>query len=166
MWFFRKGARENRQEAPVPDGVKNHPAWARLVDQINWYDDKSQFNQRWYKHLKVLQVVLAVAIPVASHADPGFAKWLTASAGALIAVLEGIQHMNQHATLWVTYRSTTERLKHEKYLFLSAAGPYKNLSEADRLVALAERVEDHVSTEHANWINDPQRAASKKSEGH
>lgn len=166
MWFCGKSARENRQEAPVPDGVKNHPAWARLEDQLAWYDDKSQSNQCWYKRLRVLQVVLAVAIPVASHAEPEIAKWLTSIAGALIAILEGIQHLNQHATLWVTYRSTAERLKHEKYLFLSAAGPYKGLNETDRLTALAERVEEHVSTEHANWFNETQRAASKKQEGH
>lgn len=154
-----------RDDALVPEAIRSHPGWARLEDQINWYDGKSQWNQRWYKRLKILQIGLAVSIPVASLADPGIAKWLTSMAGALIAILEGIQHLNQHATLWVTYRATAERLKHEKYLFLSAAGPYKGLNEADRLTALAERVEEHVSTEHANWFNEAQRAASKKQEG-
>lgn len=153
------------QAVPIPDAVKSHPAWARLEDQIDWYDSKSKYNQRWYKGLKIVQVLLAVGIPVATHADPAIAKWLTSIAGALIAVLEGIQHMNQHSTLWVMYRSTAERLKHEKYLVLSAAGPYKGLSEADRLTTLAERVEEHVSTEHANWFNETQRAAGKKQEG-
>lgn len=165
MWFYRKVDQENRQEAPVPDVVKSHPAWARLEDQLAWYDGKSRANQSWYKRLKVLQVILAVGIPIASHAEAEVAKWLTSIAGATIAVLEGIQHLNQHATLWVMYRSTAERLKHEKYLFLSAAGPYRSLNETDRLVALAERIEEHVSTEHANWVNETQRV-SKKQEGH
>lgn len=68
--------------------------------------------------------------------------------------------MNQYATLWVTYRATTERLKHEQYLFLASAGPYKSLTEADRLITLAERVEEHVSTEHANWFNETRRITS------
>ena len=68
--------------------------------------------------------------------------------------------MNQYSTLWVMYRATAERLKHEKYLFLSGAGPYKGLAEPERLVALAERVEEHVSTEHANWFNDTRRIAT------
>lgn len=165
MRFCGKRAEEKRQEAPVPDAVRNHPAWARLEDQLAWYDGKSRSSQAWYKWLKVLQVILAVAIPIASHADPAVAKWLTSIAGAAIALLEGIQHLNQYSMLWVMYRSTAERLKHEKYLFLSAAGPYKGMNEIDRLVALAERVEEHVSTEHANWVNESQRAASKKQEG-
>jgi hypothetical protein len=68
--------------------------------------------------------------------------------------------MNQYSTLWVTYRATAERLKHEKFLFLSGAGPYKGQPEPERLIALAERVEEHVSTEHANWFNETRRVVS------
>jgi hypothetical protein len=39
------------------------------------------------------------------------------------------------------------------------------LAEADRLIALAERVEEHVSTEHANWFNETRRSATPKTEG-
>ena len=123
--------------------------------------------QKLYKRFKLLQVVLAVGIPIASHLEPEVAKWTTSVAGALIAILEAIQHMNQYSTLWITYRSTAERLKHEKFLFLSAAGPYKGLAEDERLVALAERVEEHVSSEHANWINEVKRtSAVVKKENH
>ena len=150
-----------------PDSVAGHPAWVRLEDQIGWYDRASVRSQGLYKWLKLLQVVLAVGIPIASHLEPEVAKWATSAAGALIAILEAIQHMNQYSTLWITYRSTAERLKHEKFLFLSVAGPYKGLGEAERLVALAERVEEHVSTEHANWINEVKRpATATKKEGH
>ena len=121
--------------------------------------DKSQHSQRWYKRLKIAQVSLAVLIPATSLLPGDSAKWAASIAGILIAVLEAVQQMNQYSTLWVTYRATAERLKHEKYLFLSAAGPYKNLSEPDRLIALAERVEEHVSTEHANWFNETRRVA-------
>jgi len=55
-------------------------------------------------------------------------------------------------------------VKHEKYLFLSAAGPYRGLPEPERLIHLAERVEEHVSTEHANWFNETQRVAIAKAE--
>jgi hypothetical protein len=141
-------------DIPVSSELSSHPAWFRLQDQLTWYDSKSVHCQNWYKWLRILQITLAVAIPVMSHTNPSIAKWLTSIAGALIAILEGVQHMNQYSTLWVTYRSTAERLKHEKYLFLSAAGPYRGMAEADRLVLLAERVEEHVSTEHANWFNE------------
>ena len=155
------------QGANAPDWVIGQQAWLRLDDQIGWYDRASVRSQRCYKWLKLLQVVLAVGIPVASHLEPEVARWVTSAAGALIAILEAIQHMNQYSTLWITYRSTAERLKHEKFLFLSVAGPYKGLAEAERLVALAERVEEHVSTEHANWINEVKRPATgPQKEGH
>lgn len=150
----------------MPASVVEHPAWQRMEDQLRWYDTKSTHCQRRHKGFRFVQISLAVLIPLLSHIDPTYAKWATSIAGALIAVLEGIQHMNQYSILWVTYRATAERLKHEKFLFMSAAGPYKSLAESERLTTLAERVEEHVSTEHANWINETRRASSaEKKEG-
>ena len=148
----------------VPDFAAAHPAWLRLEDQMLWYDNKSRHSQRWYKRLKLAQVVLAVLIPVMSLLPTDLAKWATALSGTAIALLEAVQQMNQYSTLWVTYRATAERLKHEKYLFLSAAGPYRCLPEPERLIQLAERVEEHVSTEHANWFNETRRIAIAKTE--
>jgi hypothetical protein len=86
--------------------------------------------------------------------------WFTGIAGILIAFLEAIQQMNQYSTLWLMYRSTAERLKHERYLLLAQAGPYRGLSTNEALVGLAERVEEHVSSEHANWFNEGKRKLS------
>lgn len=150
----------NETSIKPPEWAENQPAWLRLEDQLNWYDRKSKYAQRWYKLLKFIQVVLAISIPVVSHIVDGMGKWLASIAGGLIAIIEAIHHMNQYSTLWITYRSTAERLKHEKFLFLSAAGPYRELAETERLIALAERVEEHVSTEHANWFNETRRIAT------
>ena len=158
--------KNNMNELPVPQSVESHPAWFRLIDQLNWYDNKSRYCQRRFKGLKFIQIALAVLIPVTSLLPADYAKWTASIAGALIAVLEAVQQMNQYSTLWVMYRATAERLKHEKYLLLSAAGPYTGLAEPERLVALAERVEEHVSTEHANWFNETRRVATvQKREG-
>lgn len=160
MWFVQKNKTSEAKQPAAPEWAETHPAWLRLEDQLRWYDSKSVRCQKVYKRLKIIQIALAVLIPLISHLEPAVAKWGTSIAGTLIAILEGIQQVNQYSTLWVTYRSTAERLKHEKYLFLSAAGPYKGLSDPERLVALAERVEEHVSTEHANWFNETKRITS------
>jgi hypothetical protein len=153
-------------EPSVPESVKSHPAWFRLIDQLNWYDSKSLNAQRWHKRLKVTQVVSASLIPATSLFDGDCSKWIASALGILIAVLEAIQQMNQYATLWFSYRATAERLKHEKFLFLATAGPYRDLTEIERLITLAERVEEHVSTEHANWFNEACHVATaKKMEG-
>jgi hypothetical protein len=149
----------------VPDLDAQHPAWSRLEHQLEWYDSKSQHCQRWYKRLKFAQIALAVLIPVMSLLPSEVSKWATATSGAVIALLEAVQHLNQFSTLWITYRSTAEHLKHEKFLFLSEAGPYRGLLLPERLTQLAERVEEQVSTEHANWFNESRRtAASAKPE--
>ena len=153
---------KNMNELPVPESVGSHPAWFRLVDQLNWYDRKSRNSQGWYKGLKLAQVTSAALIPATSLLTAEYAKWTASAFGVLIAILEAVQQMNQYSTLWFSYRATAERLKHEKYLFLSAAGPYKCLAEPERLVALAERVEEHVSTEHANWFDETRRATNAK----
>lgn len=156
--LFNCKEKSDEKEIGVTESIVTHAAWARLISQVKWYDNKSVSSQRCYKVLKIIQMILAVGIPVIAHLDVMSIKWIVSCAGALIAILEGIQHMNQYSTLWVTYRSTAERLKHEKFLFLAVAGPYRDLCEAARLILLAERVEEHVSTEHANWINETRKA--------
>jgi len=52
-----------------------------------------------------------------------------------------------------------EALKHEKFLYLAAAGPYATATNAHTL--LAERVESLVSQEHAKWASGQEQSKSK-----
>ena len=149
------------RNADVPTDVRSHAAWSRLEDQLKWYDGRSVACQRRYKVFKIVQVILALLIPLIAPLSWSWVKWAMAVSGAGIALLEAVQQMNQYAMSWISYRSTAERLKHEKYLFLSAAGPYRALTMEERLIALAERVEEHVSTEHANWFNETTRTVAR-----
>jgi hypothetical protein len=124
-----------------------NPAFARLEDQLSWYDAKSMENQKWYKRLKVAEIIAAAIIPFAAGFD-GFSI-LTGILGVLIVIFIGIQSLNQYHDNWISYRSTAEQLKHEKYLWLSKAGPYKDAKDPE--VMLAERVESLISKEHAKW---------------
>jgi ABC-type uncharacterized transport system fused permease/ATPase subunit len=125
------------------------PTWARLEDQIGWYDRKSTYSQRWFKRLKVCQIVTAAAIPVmAGNSAPA---WLVGGAGALIVVLEGLQQLQQYQQNWASYRATCERLKHERFLFEAQAGPYATAPQPEAM--LAERIEGLVSQEHAAWTS-------------
>src|SRR5215210_8029690 len=137
----------------VPEKVKEHVAWLRLSDQIEWYARKSGSNQSWYRWIKLAQIVLAALIPVLSLVEVPWWRWITAVLGGFIVVLEGVQQLWQFNELWISYRSTAEQLKHEKYLFLAFSGPYSGLDTDDALKLLSERVEEQVSTEHAKWVN-------------
>ena len=156
------GAPPAIEPAPGADGAdaSSPPApaaWERLETQIAWYDKKSNQNQRWFKRLKVLQIVAAAVIPVA--AALGVSAKPIGAAGALIVIVEGLQQLQQYQQNWTTYRSTCERLKHEKYLYLAHAGPYTAAPRPDAL--LAERVEGLVSQEHAAWVSQQQETSKR-----
>lgn len=125
-----------------------NPTIQRLEDQINWYSRKSGTNQRWFRRLKVVEIIVAAFIPLLAgiNAKP----IITGLAGVFIVVLEGAHHLFQFQNNWTTYRSTSESLKHEKYLWLAKAGPYQDSGNPDSL--LADRVESLISQEHAKWI--------------
>jgi Protein of unknown function (DUF4231) len=129
--------------APAPTG----PVWERLEDQLGWYDRKSGDARRWYQSLKVVQIVVAAAIPVAAAA--GASRTVPAALGATVVVIEGIQQLFQFHQNWIRYRTAAESLKREKYLYLAKAGQYATADSPDAL--LAETVERISSKEGASW---------------
>jgi hypothetical protein len=147
------GTKGEKEQISVSDEIREHPAWFRLNDQMEWYDRKSGSKQRWYKTIKAAQLVLAGSIPVFALVDVSWGKLIMAVFGAGVAILEGVQQLGQYHDLWINYRSTAERLKHEKFLFLAQSGPYRGRETDEALKLLAERVEEQVSTEHAKWIS-------------
>jgi len=143
---------------PEPDVVID-----RLEDQIKWYDQESARSKRMFKRLKTATLAISVSIPLsAAFATryPLYTGVITGAMGASIALLEGLQQLNQYHQNWITFRSTAEALKHEKFLFLSTAGPYAAASNPRAL--LAERIESLVSQEHAKWASSQEQVGKKK----
>lgn len=151
-----------REALSVSDEVGQHPAWFRLNNQLQWYDKKSATKQRRYKTIKVTQLVLASSIPVLALVGVAWGTVITAVLGAGVAMLEGIQQLGQYHDLWINYRSTAGYLEQEKYLFLARSGPYRGLGSDDALRLLAERVEERVSKEHAEWMSGSEQSAQQK----
>lgn len=141
---------------PVEDGGTG-PTWERLEDQLGWYDRKSVDAQRAYKRVKLSQLIIGAAVPVFAGLQVSAA--ITATLAAYVVVAEGAQQLYQWQTNWVLYRATAEALKHERYLYLAAAGPYNT---DDRQRVLAERLEGLVSQEHAKWTESRQREPDPK----
>jgi hypothetical protein len=134
------------------------PTLDRLEDQIDYYDRSAATSKRWFKRLKAVQITAASGVPVVIALSAPM--WVAAVLGGLVAVLEGLQGLNQYQQNWFNYRSTCEALKHEKYLYLAKAGPYSDQTSAHR--ALAEKLEGLVSQEHAKWAPTPEKPADSK----
>ena len=133
------------------------PVLTRLEDQIAWYDRKSTENQRRFKLLKGLQLTAAATIPVVATIDVH--AGILAGLGAAVVVVEGFLQLGQYQQNWTSYRSTAEGLKHEKYAFLAAAGPYAGARDARPL--LADRIEGLISQEHAKWVSAREETAEQ-----
>jgi hypothetical protein len=124
-----------------------------------WYDGKSASSQLRFKTLKVITFSSAATIPLVSL-SPSL-HWVSAGLGLLIVIVEGIQQLNQYQNNWISYRSTAESLKHEKFLYLATAGPYAASTDPHRL--LAERIESLVSQEHAKWASSQEQQSKHES---
>ncbi|HUN85728.1 MAG TPA: DUF4231 domain-containing protein [Terracidiphilus sp.] len=135
----------------------NDPIYARLEDQINWYDRKSRSAQTTFKRIKIAEILAASVIPFLAGVEMPHGKLVIAGLGVMITILEGILHLNQYQQLWGNYRATCEALRHEKYVYLATAGAYRGVADARAL--LAERVESLVSQEDAKWSALQQQAA-------
>ncbi len=141
--------------------VEPDSGYGRVEEQIRWYDQKSNDAQWWFKRSKVTEVACAAIIPLISTICPIGASAL----GAAILVLETLQHLNQWQHNWVTYRSTCEALRHEKYTYLARSGPYDGADADLAKKLLAERVESLISREHSKWISSRDSATKRIAEG-
>jgi hypothetical protein len=68
----------------------------------------------------------------------------------IVVSLESVYHYREQ---WKNYRSTEQLLGHEKYLYLSRVGRYKDLSDAIAFHLFVERVEEAIAIENAATLN-------------
>ena len=132
----------------------------RLEDQLEWYERRSRSAKNAYRRVQTAQLLLSAVVPVVAALEVRAA--ITAAVASLVVVAEGLQQLFQWQPEWLAYRSTAEALKHEKYLYLAHAGPYR---KDDRGRALAERLEGLVSQEHAKWTGVHQDAVESSAHG-
>lgn len=121
---------------------------ARLDDQTAWYSHASRTNRRGHWALRLSSLTMAAAVPIT--ATPQQSSLVPALLGAGIVVAEGAHELFRLQQNWTSFQATAEALKHEKYLYLAGAGPYRRLQNPRSL--LAERVESLVSSETAQWV--------------
>lgn len=123
---------------------------SRVNNQISWYDKKSQSSQCWFKWLRGAEIIAAAAIPlIAGFAvDPFPVTLVVGILGASIAVITAIISLNQFQENWTEYRTTSESLKHEKFLYLTKAEPYH---EEEFFRLFVQRVESLISKENSAW---------------
>jgi len=122
----------------------------RLEEQINWYDHKSQFNQKSCKRLRMLEIICASLIPLLAglSSSIAYSEWIIGLLGVTIAIAAAASSLYKFQENWIQYRTSAETLKHEKYLYITNSTPY---SGKDKLEMLVTRIESLISKENSNW---------------
>jgi len=136
---------------------------ARLDNQIDWYDRKSGWNQRWYKRLQVLLIVASATIPflsgyVPDGPDISSIKIMIGLLGLIVAAIAAILGLYNFQENWIKYRATCESLKKEKFKFLTQVSPY---DDDNAFALLVEHVEDLISKENTDWSQQLQIAKDR-----
>ncbi|RGB46799.1 DUF4231 domain-containing protein [Streptococcus gallolyticus] len=135
----------------------------RLDDQINWYDNKSQCHQKWYKRYKKIEILAGAIVPIASALNIANFKFISVVCSSLILACESLISLSNHQSHWTQYRTTAETLRHEKYMYQTQTGVYKN--EDDKFALLVERCETIISSENINWANLQTDTSKRKGNG-
>ncbi len=122
----------------------------RLDDQINWYDSKSSRAQKRFKLMRGVEISAAAAVPLLVLFVPVWepTNFLIALLGALIVVIAGLLGFLRYQEIWIEYRTVSETLKHEKYLYLTQTTPY---DQGETFQVLVLRVESLISKENSAW---------------
>lgn len=138
------------QGANMPDALNPSEYLAqRVQDQISWYDKKSLWNQRWFKRLRVIEIVAAAMIPFLTAIPNALTmKYVVGSLGVIITVVAGILALFQFQERWTEYRATSESLQKERFLFLTKAEPYAG---RDAFSIFVQRIETSLSKENTGW---------------
>ena len=137
----------------------------RLDDQIDWYDKKSQWNQKWFKRLKIMEISFAAFIPfMISFITEStiILKIIAGSFGIIIVIISGLIGLYKFQENWIEYRTTCETLRHEKFLFLTKSYPY-NVDQP--FLLLVQRIESLISKENTNWSQYIKKSTKENKNG-
>ncbi len=137
----------------------------RLDDQIDWYSQKSKTSQNWFKILRAIEILAAATIPFlagyVTDTEPEL-KIIIGILGIVIALVAGFISLNKFQEIWIEYRTTSETLKHHKYLYLTKSSPYDT---EDAFQILVQTVEALISKENSNWNNYIKQTEKEKNDG-
>jgi Protein of unknown function (DUF4231) len=161
----RQAARETNMTTPElreePSPAEDRPVTAidverylsgRLEEQIDFYEKAAARAKLMHVRLQGGIIVLSVMVPVAvSHPQDwsGWPRFLVVAASLLLPAMTGLTSFRKYGETWISYRTTAELLKTEKYLFLTGSGRYRDNPNAFH--DLVEAVEAQLIAEHTKF---------------
>jgi Protein of unknown function (DUF4231) len=140
----------NERDALAEQYFKND-----LADQRTWYSQRAGLYKTRSELLALLTIVLGVLITFIQVLGP--APWLpivSGSIGAIVAIAAGWQRIARYSETWVSYRTTSERMKRERRLYTHGAGSYRGLPEREAYLTFVEAIEGVIAEEQNIFWRD------------
>jgi len=125
----------------------------RVDDQINWYSCKSSLYKKCFYATRTTELIVASILAIVSCTTY---SQLTFCLSLLIVFLSGVIALYRFQELWISYRTTSESLKHEKYMYSTQTSPYHKEGSFNLFV---ENIEQIISSENSLW---KQKALSRE----
>lgn len=127
----------------------------RVDNQINWYDKKSIRYKKCHNFITICSILFSTSGSMITILGYIFTELKTAFSvfgaitGFTVAFMLALDKLKNFHEHFLTYRSTCEKLKQEKYLFLTKSSDYHDNEAAFNL--FVERCESIMATENQNW---------------
>jgi hypothetical protein len=125
------------------------PVWSAYRQQFATYSRQATTNRIRYQVTRIVSLVAAAAVTVCAGLSA--APWVTASLGALIVVLEGLQQVFRWHENWIAYRQAAETMRQHAIDAVSGVPPYDAADPAERLARLALLRRDVALSESGGW---------------
>ena len=122
----------------------------RYKCQVQWYDNKSAQNQRYYQRFQWAAIIISASVPVLVVSMPDKFKWITAILSTVLAIATAALKAFKFQENWISYRTIAETLKKEKHYYDASATEYATVEDKKRL--FIERVEALISRENTLWM--------------
>jgi hypothetical protein len=126
----------------------------RLQEQLDYHSKASKENKKKFYSFQFIIILTSALIPIINVVSPaGDALRLISSIlGGIIVVSTSLMQLHKYHENWITFRSTQELLKREKYLYLNDAGEYANIEPEKKKRLLVENTESIVSSETSRYF--------------
>jgi hypothetical protein len=120
----------------------------RIDPQIKWYDKKSSSYKFYFFLGNIMILVISSLIPFLTSFESSDYKYIIGFMGVLITITTGILNLSGFYQKWLLYRTTSEKLKSEKFMLNLLMD---KLDDQEKL-EYVQRFESIINDENTNWL--------------
>lgn len=118
----------------------------RVEDQIEYFDSNAIGNQRWYRRFKSAAILcnIGTTLTIALTLIPDLKVPMSIVALVLSMIVLATYQVEEFCNFgakWGKFRLVAERIKSEKYLFLSSTGTYSSIDTDEKERVFIETIE-------------------------